>query len=90
VGECFFWYRPTRVVPDKGPLNGCVCVCDYYFFYHRVHLCFSYIGEFDLLMIAADFPSIAFCIRIVAVVFRRVRFVVFRIMSMMPMVYMIV
>ena len=21
-----FWYRPTRVVPDKGPLNGCVCV----------------------------------------------------------------
>ena len=24
--ECFFWYRPTRVVPDKRPLNGCVCV----------------------------------------------------------------
>jgi len=25
---CFtFWYRLTRVVPDKGPLNGCVCVC---------------------------------------------------------------
>ena len=24
VGECFFWYRPTSVVPDKGPLNGCV------------------------------------------------------------------
>ena len=22
-----FWYRPTRVVPDKGPLNRCVCVC---------------------------------------------------------------
>ena len=22
-----FWYRPTRVVPDRGPLNGCVCVC---------------------------------------------------------------
>jgi len=21
-----FWYRPTWVVPDKGPLNGCVCV----------------------------------------------------------------
>ena len=19
--------RPTRVVPEKGPLNGCVCVC---------------------------------------------------------------
>jgi len=22
-----FWYRPTRVVPEKGPLNVCVCVC---------------------------------------------------------------
>jgi len=21
------WYRPTRLVLDKGPLNGCVCVC---------------------------------------------------------------
>ena len=21
-----FWYRLTRVVPDKGPLNGCACV----------------------------------------------------------------
>jgi len=22
-----FWYRLTRVVPEQGPLNGCVCVC---------------------------------------------------------------
>ena len=22
-----FWYRPTRVVLEIGPLNGCVCVC---------------------------------------------------------------
>ena len=22
-----FWYQLTRVVPDKRPLNGCVCVC---------------------------------------------------------------
>ena len=21
-GECFFWYRPTRVVPEQRPLNG--------------------------------------------------------------------
>jgi len=21
-----FWYRLTRVVTEKGPLNGCVCV----------------------------------------------------------------
>ena len=24
-----FWYRLTWVVPDKGPLNGCVCVFVY-------------------------------------------------------------
>ena len=22
-----FWYRIARVVPEKGPFNGCVCVC---------------------------------------------------------------
>jgi len=22
-----FWHRLTREVRDKGPLNGCVCVC---------------------------------------------------------------
>jgi len=22
-----FWYRLTQVVSEKGPLNGCVCVC---------------------------------------------------------------
>jgi len=32
VGECFFWYRLTRVFPDKfhravKRLCGCVCVC---------------------------------------------------------------
>jgi len=27
VGECFFWYRPTRVVSDQRPLNGCVRRC---------------------------------------------------------------
>ena len=26
MGECFFWYRPTRVVPEERPLNSCVCV----------------------------------------------------------------
>ena len=23
-----FWYQLTWVVPDKGPLNGCVCGAD--------------------------------------------------------------
>jgi len=26
VGECFFWYQPTQVVPDQRPLNSCMCV----------------------------------------------------------------
>ena len=30
AGECFFWYRPTRVVPEKRPLNGCCCCRNYY------------------------------------------------------------
>ena len=30
MGECSFWYRPTRVVPDQRPLNGrCCCCCCY-------------------------------------------------------------
>ena len=29
VCECFFWYRPTLLVLDKGPLNGFVCDCVY-------------------------------------------------------------
>ena len=39
-----FWYQLPRVVPDKGPLNGCVCVftatklldynlAEYYYYY---------------------------------------------------------
>ena len=29
MGECFFWYRPTRVVPDQRPLNGRCCLLLY-------------------------------------------------------------
>jgi len=25
--DLLIWYRLTRIVLDKGPLNGCVCVC---------------------------------------------------------------
>ena len=31
MGECFFWYWPTRVVPDQRPLNGRCC---YYYYYY--------------------------------------------------------
>jgi len=30
------WYPLTRVLPDKGPLNGCVCVC-FVLCYHYDH-----------------------------------------------------
>ena len=36
VGECFFWYRPTQVVPDKGSLNGSVCVCVFRVWWTRI------------------------------------------------------
>ena len=29
-----FWYQPTRIVPEKGPLNGCMCYC----FVHYIKL----------------------------------------------------
>ena len=36
----FFWYRLTRVVLDKGPLNGLLCHClkDGTFFYKKLVL----------------------------------------------------
>ena len=34
-----FWYRLTRVVPDKGPLNGCCCNCWWYYHILKVLLC---------------------------------------------------
>ena len=32
-----FWYRLIQVVPYKGPLNVCVCVCCYCCFFTRLH-----------------------------------------------------
>ena len=29
-----FWYQLTRVVPDKGPSNRCVCVCAWHIIYN--------------------------------------------------------
>ena len=37
AGECFFWYRPTRVVPDKRPLNGCCCYLFMPFFHELTY-----------------------------------------------------
>jgi len=38
-----FWYQLTWVVPDEGPLNGCVCVCcyDIIAFYIRICMLFN-------------------------------------------------
>ena len=36
-----FWYWLTQVVPEKGPLNGCVCVCciayTFLIIYEKIH-----------------------------------------------------
>jgi len=34
-----FWYRLTWVVPEKGLLNGCVCVCKWYMCPYFVKFC---------------------------------------------------
>jgi len=45
-----YWYRLTRVVLDKGPLNGCVCVCsgfvDGFIFAHNGPYRGTFIGCF--------------------------------------------
>ena len=42
MGECFFWYRPTRVVPDQRPLNGrCCCCCSCTFIHRRAAVSLS-------------------------------------------------
>ena len=33
-----FWYRLSLVVPDKEPLNGCVCAFVYFLFAKFIHL----------------------------------------------------
>ena len=38
-----FWYRLTRVVPDKGPLNKCVCVCVVVHFFWLMNACFCFV-----------------------------------------------
>jgi len=41
VGECFFWYQLTQVVPDKGPKNGCCCA--------HVHVTSSFVTDSGML-----------------------------------------
>ena len=36
MGECFFWYRPIRVVPDQRPLNGRCCFVVLFSFYQTM------------------------------------------------------
>jgi len=36
VCACFFWYRPTRAVTDKGPLSGCRWQQRLFFGYHFI------------------------------------------------------
>ena len=42
------WYRLTRVVPEKGPLNGCVCVCVCVMTYSRIWRYVSTVAASDV------------------------------------------
>ena len=47
-----FWYRLTRVVPEKGPLNWCVCVCrSLLFSFHKLDSIFLLDTNIYLLLI---------------------------------------
>jgi len=45
-----FWYRLTQVVPEKRPLNRCVCVLYTVFFHHSQHSssCWAFDSSCDL------------------------------------------
>ena len=49
-----FWYRLTWVVPEKGPLNGCMraCVCVHYWFLTTTDPLQT--GSFDLLVTSSS------------------------------------
>ena len=46
-----FWYWPTRVVLEKGPLNGYVCVCVCACVRACVRVCYLFIVQNELLQI---------------------------------------
>jgi len=64
--ECFFWYRPTRVVPEQRPSNGCCCcvlasvvyriLLEYYVF--LLFICFSYWGTSKFLLLVLFLSSV--------------------------------
>jgi len=58
VGECFFWYQPTWVVPDQRLLNGCVCFISFSF---QIHRCCSYVKDFRLRYYRHDVRCCCLC-----------------------------
>jgi len=60
IGFLPFWYRLTRVVPDKGSLNRCVCVCVF----------LRYLFACDLSFTFCDFDTMAFLIVSTVVIHR--------------------
>ena len=61
-----FWYRLTRVVLEKGPLNGCTCVCVLLVglsvkeFWKSLNICGSYGQEFNVLFFLTDGVHLCF------------------------------
>ena len=64
-----FWYRPTRVVPDKGSLNGCVCelnvfCCCSSTLMNAISWCYSVISSIQNTATTSGTVNVAFCYRL--------------------------
>jgi len=71
VGECFFWYRPTRVVPDQRPLNGRCCCCflslafvfSIFFLFSQIIKCVQYFTSLCCFHIILTFNRKSVCLK---------------------------
>ena len=62
-----FWYRLTWVVPEKEPLNGCVCVCVCKM---CSHLCYQHIcitAECNIVVTGTYLLMLVYCVTVVTV-----------------------
>jgi len=62
-----FWYRLTRVVPEKGPLNGCVYIVSTFVTFYSVSLLVDFLLVVNLLLLITVLLTSATCVFVVNV-----------------------
>ena len=62
-----FWYRLIRVVPEKGPLNGCVYVVSTFVTFSSVSLLVDFLLVVNLLLLITVLLTSATCVFVVNV-----------------------